>query len=144
MKKCIVILTMFIASSLILSAYASSSPDTLTSGEDIGTESSSPTENNSMPPDTDETVNRFPASLTPIPDSYLSEARQQGVLQDLYYTILTNPFPTRRRAKNSGSTLLFIYRMAMTKLRNIPCSILCTAVGVTNMSILAAPMSRKE
>ncbi len=73
---------MFIALSLILSACASSS----IGGEDIGAENGSlGAEYNSTPSDTDETVNRFPVSLTPIPDSYLSEAQQQGTLQDLYY-----------------------------------------------------------
>ena len=86
MKRHIVILNMFIASSLILSACASSAPNTSVGGEDMEAESGSLwAENSSMPPDTDETVNRFPVSLTPIPDSYLSEAQQQGVLQDLYY-----------------------------------------------------------
>ena len=58
---------MFIALSLILSACASSS----IGGEDIGAENGSlGAEYNSTPSDTDETVNRFPVSLTPIPDSY--------------------------------------------------------------------------
>lgn len=38
-----------------------------------------------MPTNSDDTANHFPASLTSIPDSYLTEAEQQGTLQDLYY-----------------------------------------------------------
>ena len=38
-----------------------------------------------MPTNADDTANHFPASLTSIPDSYLTEAEQQGTLQDLYY-----------------------------------------------------------
>ena len=86
MKKDILILTMLIASSLILSACASQTPDTSASTEVSGTESDTlEDENNSMLTNTDNTINRFPASLTPIPDSYLTEAEQQGTLQDLYY-----------------------------------------------------------
>lgn len=86
MKKRIAILTMFIVVSPILSACASSVPNTSSSGEDTGTENGSlPTENSSKPSDTDETVNQFPDKLVPIPDSYLREAEQQGTLQDLYY-----------------------------------------------------------
>ncbi len=86
MKKGIVILTMLIASSLILSACDSQIPDASASTEVSGTESDTlEDENNSMLTNTDNTINRFPASLTPIPDSYLTEAEQQGTLQDLYY-----------------------------------------------------------
>lgn len=86
MKKGIVILIMLIALSLILSACASLPPDTSASGEVSETESGSlEAENNSMPSNADNTINRFPTSLAAIPDSYLSEAEQQGTLQDLYY-----------------------------------------------------------
>jgi enterochelin esterase-like enzyme len=88
MKKYIVFLTILIVSSLFFSACISSVSKTSAGGEDMGTESNSlPTESSSMLSDTDETVNRFPASFTPIPDSYLSKAEQQGTLQDLYYDI---------------------------------------------------------
>lgn len=77
---------MLIALSLILSACASLPPDTSASGEVSETESGSlEAENNSMPSNADNTINRFPTSLAAIPDSYLSEAEQQGTLQDLYY-----------------------------------------------------------
>lgn len=85
MKKGILILTILIASSLILSACDSQTPDTSASSEVSGTENSLEAENNSVPSDTEKDTNRFPASLTPIPDSYLTEAEQQGTLQDLYY-----------------------------------------------------------
>ena len=86
MKKGIVILTMLIASSLILSACYSQNPDTSASSEVSGTENGNlEAENNSMPSNADNTINRFPASLATIPDSYFSEAQQQGTLQDLYY-----------------------------------------------------------
>ena len=86
MKKGIVILIMLIALSLILSACASLPPDTSASGEVSETESGSlEAENNSMPSNADNTINRFPTSLAAIPDSYFSEAEQQGTLQDFYY-----------------------------------------------------------
>jgi len=78
-------LTMLIASSLILSACDSQTPDTSASSEVSGTESSSLEVESSMPTNADDTANHFPASLTSIPDSYLTEAEQQGTLQDLYY-----------------------------------------------------------
>lgn len=78
-------MTMLIASSLILSACDSQTPDTSASSEVSGTESSSLEVESSMPTNADDTANHFPASLTPIPDSYLTEAEQQGTLQDLYY-----------------------------------------------------------
>lgn len=77
---------MLIALSLVLSACASLPPDTSASGEVSETESGIlESENNSMPSNSDNTINRFPTSLAAIPDSYLSEAEQQGTLQDLYY-----------------------------------------------------------
>lgn len=86
MKKDIVILIMLIALSLVLLTCASLLPDTSVSGEVSETESGSlEAENNSIPSNTDNTINRFPTSLSAIPDSYLSEAEQQGTLQDLYY-----------------------------------------------------------
>ena len=85
MKKGILILTTLIASSLILSACDSQTPDTSASSEVSGTENSLEAENNGVPSDTEKDTNRFPASLTSIPDSYLTEAEQQGTLQDLYY-----------------------------------------------------------
>lgn len=78
-------MTMLIASSLILSACDSQTPDTSASSEVSGTENSLEAENNGVPSDTEKDTNRFPASLTSIPDSYLTEAKQQGTLQDLYY-----------------------------------------------------------
>ena len=78
-------MTMLIASSLILSACDSQTPDTSASSEVSGTESSSLEVESSMPTNADDTANHFPASLTSIPDSYLTEAEQQGTLQDLYY-----------------------------------------------------------
>lgn len=78
-------MTMLIASSLILSACDSQTPDTSASSEVSGTENSLEAENNGVPSDTEKDTNRFPASLTSIPDSYLTEAEQQGTLQDLYY-----------------------------------------------------------
>ena len=85
MKKGIVILIMLIALSLILSACDSQTPVTSASSEVSGTESSLEDENNGVLSDTEKDTNRFPASLTSIPDSYLTEAKQQGTLQDLYY-----------------------------------------------------------
>ena len=85
MKKGILILTMLIASSLILSACDSQPPDTSASSEVSGTENSLEAENNGVPSDTEKDTNRFPDKLVPIPDSYLTEAKQQGTLQDLYY-----------------------------------------------------------
>ena len=85
MKKGILILTMLIASSLILSACDSQTLDTSASSEVSRTENSLEAENNGVPSDTEKDTNRFPASLTSIPDSYLTEAKQQGTLQDLYY-----------------------------------------------------------
>lgn len=85
MKKGILILTTLIASSLILSACDSQTPDTSASSEVLGTENRLEAENNGVPSDTEKDTNRFPASLTPIPDSYLTEAEQQGTLQDFYY-----------------------------------------------------------
>ena len=85
MKKGILILTMLIASSLILSACDSQTLDTTASSEVSRTENSLEAENNGVPSDTEKDTNRFPASLTSIPDSYLTEAKQQGTLQDLYY-----------------------------------------------------------
>lgn len=76
---------MLIASSLILSACDSQTPDTSASSEVSGTESSSLEVESSMPTNADDTANHFPTSLTSIPDSYLTEAEQQGTLQDLYY-----------------------------------------------------------
>lgn len=78
-------MTMLIASSLILSACDSQTPDTSASSEVSGTENSLEAENNGVLSDTEKDTNRFPASLTSIPDSYLTEAEQQGTLQDLYY-----------------------------------------------------------
>lgn len=79
-------LTMLIVISLVLSACASSIPNTSGSGESTGTESGSlGAENSNTPSDMDETVNRFPDKLTPFPDNYLSEAEQKGTLQDFYY-----------------------------------------------------------
>lgn len=78
-------MTMLIASSLILLACDSQSPDTSASSEVSGTENSLRAENNGVPSDTEKDTNSFPASLTPIPDSYLTEAEQLGTLQDLYY-----------------------------------------------------------
>ena len=85
MKKGIVILIMLIALSLILSACASLPPDTSASGEVSGTENSLEAENNGVPSNSDNTINRLPTSLAAIPDSYLTAAKQQGTLQDLYY-----------------------------------------------------------
>ena len=76
---------MLIASSLILSACDSQTLDTSASSEVSRTENSLEAENNGVPSDTEKDTNRFPASLTSIPDSYLTEAKQQGTLQDLYY-----------------------------------------------------------
>ena len=78
-------MTMLIVSSLILSACDSQTPDTSASSEVSRTENSLEAENNGVPSDTEKDTNRFPASLTSILDSYLTEAKQQGTLQDLYY-----------------------------------------------------------
>lgn len=79
-------MTMLIALSLILSACDSQAPDTSAGSSEVsGIENSLETENNGEPSDTEKGTNHFPASLTPIPDSYLNEAEQQGTLQDLYY-----------------------------------------------------------
>lgn len=78
-KKCIVIATMVIVVSLVLSACSSSIPKTSDKNNDIQSEHCS------IPPETDETANRFPDKLVPIPDSHLTETKQQGTLQDLYY-----------------------------------------------------------
>ena len=78
-------MTMLIASSLILSACDSQIPDTSASSEVSGTENRLEAENKGVLSDTEKDTNRFPASLTSIPDSYLTEAKQQGTLQDLYY-----------------------------------------------------------
>ena len=86
MKKYMVIILMLITLSLIFAACASQTPDTSESSEVSGSESgSTEIENSGMSSDTEKGINRFPASLTPIPDSYLTEAEQQGTLQDLYY-----------------------------------------------------------
>ena len=85
MKKKGVILTMLIVSSLILSACASTASDVSASDEVSGTESGLGIENSNMRSDSEKGINRFPASLVSIPDSYFSAAEQQGTLQDLYY-----------------------------------------------------------
>lgn len=85
MKKYIVITAMLIAVSLVLSACTTSVPNT-TDIENTKTESNRlESENSGISSNTEKDVNRFPASLVPIPDSYFSEAQQQGTLQDLYY-----------------------------------------------------------
>lgn len=79
MKKCIVIATMLNVVSLVLSACSSSIPKTSDKNNDIQSKHSS------IPLEIDKTANRFPDKLVPIPDNYLTEAKQQGTLQDLYY-----------------------------------------------------------
>lgn len=86
MKKYIVITAIFMAVSLILSACASLPSDTSASSEVSGTENGGlEVESSGTSSNTEKDVNRLPASLVPIPDSYFSEAQQQGTLQDLYY-----------------------------------------------------------
>lgn len=79
MKKHIAITALFFAVTLFLSACASPVPKISDKSDDIRAE------NSSTPPETGETANCFPDSLVTIPDSYLSEAEQQGTLHDLYY-----------------------------------------------------------
>lgn len=79
MKKCIVIATMLNVVSLVLSACSSFIPKTSDKSNDIQSKHSS------IPLEIDKTANRFPDKLVPIPDNYLTEAKQQGTLQDLYY-----------------------------------------------------------
>lgn len=64
--------------SLVLSACSSSIPKTSDKNNDIQREHSS------IPLEIDKTANRFPDKLVPIPDSYLTEAKQQGTLYDTY------------------------------------------------------------
>lgn len=86
MKKYTVITAIFMAASLILSACASLPSDTSASSEVSGTENGGlEVESSGTSSNTEKAVNRLPASLVPIPDSYFSEAQQQGTLQDLYY-----------------------------------------------------------
>ena len=60
-------------------------PDASAGSEVTGKKNSLEAENNGAPSDTEKDTNRFPASLIPIPDSYLTEAEQSRHLQDLYY-----------------------------------------------------------
>ena len=139
MKK-IISLFMALAMVLSLAACSTNEPPSATLPE----ESSSLEVESSMPTNADDTANHFPASLNSIPDSYLTEAEQQGTLQDLYYDTYESFFSTMKRAKGSKSTPSCICPMAMTKASNILCSTLCTVVGATNIPISAAPMSRRE
>lgn len=94
---------MLIALSLILSACDSQTPVTSASSEVSGTESSLEDENNGVLSDTEKDTNRFPASLTSIPDSYLTEAKQQGTLQDLYYNNITADYSMQMKGKQALS-----------------------------------------
>lgn len=78
-KKTAIILGMSIAMALFLTACTQPDPEAPVKSDDVETESGG------APSDTNETANRFPDALVDIPDGYLSEAEQQGTLQDLYY-----------------------------------------------------------
>ena len=78
-----------------LSACSSSIPKTSDKTNDIQSEHSS------IPLEIDKTANRFPDKLVPIPDNYLTEAKQQGTLQDLYYNTYESFFLRRKEPKSS-------------------------------------------
>lgn len=79
MKKYTILAAMLIAVTLFLSACTPFVSNSLDKSNNVQAE------NSSTPSDTSESGNRFPDSLIDIPASYLSEAEQQGTLQDLYY-----------------------------------------------------------
>ena len=101
-KKCIVIATMLIVVSLVLSSCSSSIPKTSDKNNDIQSEHCS------IPPETDETANRFPDKLVPIPDSYLTEAKQQGTLQDLYYDTYESFFYDEKSQKLQKHAVVYL------------------------------------
>ena len=102
MKKCIVIATMLNVISLVLSACSSSIPKTSDKNNDIQSEHSS------IPLETDETANRFPDKLVPIPDNYLTEAKQQGTLQDLYYNTYESFFYDEKSQKLQKHAVVYL------------------------------------
>ena len=79
MKKYTIFVAMLIAVALFLSACTPFVSNSLDKSNNVQAE------NSSTPSDISESGNRFPDSLIDIPANYLSEAEQQGTLQDLYY-----------------------------------------------------------
>lgn len=102
-KKCIVIATMLNVVSLVLSACSSSIPKTSDKNNDIQSEHSS-----IIPLEIDKTANRFPDKLVPIPDNYLTEAKQQGTLQDLYYNTYESFFYDEKSQKLQKHAVVYL------------------------------------
>lgn len=93
---------MLIVVSLVLSACSSSILKTSDKNNDIQSE------HRSIPLETDETANRFPDKLVPIPDSYLTEAKQQGTLQDLYYNTYESFFYDEKSQKLQKHAVVYL------------------------------------